>query len=499
MPGYTDQQSLAFVVSFEKLFNSDALVIRIANISKYDPLVMTSFKWDPKAPSGSGVGSITHEEKTIYLVKKNNGRYSRVNNYEVLNTEIRSLLFKHSYGYDLTLVDFGRLSSMQANTLQLGQVPALPPSEIPPVRASDPTAGLNFLFRDFGIIRVRSVRKTPPVDPLRDNNQAFSGDEDQLSAVEEDMNQTRQEQAEADFALDDPTPATFENHYALFSFYDDYQCLSRGELFVLIKVAGGAFESIGPQKLLDVHSQVLKVTPEEYLTRMSREAEKVCRAVMDHLIIEKVAPTHPESALHPATTFQAVLDTKLPPMSDVLKYMKEEKQKLRLDENDICNQEYASPRALGITLNVLAECQKKTQVSIINRKLFKVTSYFVSNMKNLKMAGFTEGPPERFFDFQLIYIDAETRTSTKSLPIVVTEKDIRTLVNLANNRQTGGEYKVLKDPAEILSLKVSRSKLLEFILDSLVIDEELQQLKMSITHLLSRLQDRILLNHYFRI
>ena len=114
------------------------------------------------------------------------------------------------------------------------------------------------------------------------------------------MNQTKQqhEQAEADFALDDLSPATFENHYALFSFYDDYQCLSRGELFVMIKVAGGDFESIGPQKLLDVHSQVLKVTPEEYLTRMSREAEKVCRAVMDHLIIEKVvvANSLPEGA-----------------------------------------------------------------------------------------------------------------------------------------------------------------------------------------------------------
>jgi len=136
---------------------------------------------------------------------------------------------------------------------------------------------------------------------------------------------------------------------------------------------------------------------------------------------------------------------------------------------------------------------------VINRKLFKVTSYFVNNMKNLKLAPFIEGPPERFFDFQLIYIDAETRTSTKSLAIAVTEKDIRALVNLANNRQTGGEYKVLRDPAEILSLKVSRSKLLEFIIDSLVLDEETQLLKMSITHLLSRLQDRILLHHYFRI
>ena len=60
------------------------------------------------------------------------------------------------------------------------------------MRATDLTSGLNFLFRDFGIIRVRSVRKSH-LDPLRDNNNlAFSGDEDQLSAVEEDMNQTKQ-------------------------------------------------------------------------------------------------------------------------------------------------------------------------------------------------------------------------------------------------------------------------------------------------------------------
>ena len=90
------------------------------------------------------------------------------------------------------------------------------------MRASDPTSGLNFLFRDFGIVRVRSVKKSP-LDALRDNNQAFSGDEDQLSAVEEDMNQTKQQQqAEEDFALEEPSAPSFENHYALFSFYDDY-------------------------------------------------------------------------------------------------------------------------------------------------------------------------------------------------------------------------------------------------------------------------------------
>lgn len=168
------------------------------------------------------------------------------------------------------------------------------------MRATDPTSGLNFLFRDFGIIRVRSVRKA--LEPLRDNNNlAFSGDDDQLSAVEEDMNQTKQhhQQEEENFALDEPSSASFENHYALFSFYDDYQCLSRGELFVMIKVAGGDFECIGPQKLLDVHSQVLKVTPEEYRDRMAKEAEKVCRAVMDHLIIEKTVEGPKIPALHP--------------------------------------------------------------------------------------------------------------------------------------------------------------------------------------------------------
>jgi hypothetical protein len=101
MTGLMEQQVVAFVVSFEKIYSSDALMIRIANINKYDPMIMSSFKWDPSAPAGSGVGSISHEEKTIYLVKKNNGRYNRMSNYEVLNTEIRSLLFKHAYGYDL--------------------------------------------------------------------------------------------------------------------------------------------------------------------------------------------------------------------------------------------------------------------------------------------------------------------------------------------------------------------------------------------------------------
>jgi hypothetical protein len=85
---------------------------------------------------------------------------------------------------------------------------------------------------------------------------------------------------------------------------------------------------------------------------------------MDRIVIEKTVEVVPGSSdgdlpheeERTEVRYRALIDTKLPPMSDVIKHMKEEKYKLRLDENDICNQEFSNPRALGITLNVLAEC-----------------------------------------------------------------------------------------------------------------------------------------------
>ena len=91
-------------------------------------------------------------------MKKSNGRYHRISNFEILNTEIRTLLFKHSYGYDLSLIDFGRLQTFQtANSMQMRNVPALPLSEAQIVKPEDVTFGLNFLYRDFGIVRVKTM------------------------------------------------------------------------------------------------------------------------------------------------------------------------------------------------------------------------------------------------------------------------------------------------------------------------------------------------------
>lgn len=120
-----EQHNLAFVVSFERIYNTDNLVIRVAEIQRYDHSTMGSFRWEPLSPSGAGYGSLHHIEHTIFLLKKNNGKYMKLQNFEVLNTEVRALLFKHSYGYDMSILDFGKLQSLQSTSFQLAKPQAL--------------------------------------------------------------------------------------------------------------------------------------------------------------------------------------------------------------------------------------------------------------------------------------------------------------------------------------------------------------------------------------
>lgn len=72
---------------------------------------MSRFEWSPEGRVSAG--SLRESERTVYLVRKNNGAYARLEHFEVLNTEIRALLFRCSYGYELALADFGRLQALQ--------------------------------------------------------------------------------------------------------------------------------------------------------------------------------------------------------------------------------------------------------------------------------------------------------------------------------------------------------------------------------------------------
>ena len=69
---------------------------------------MGEYDWQPGSVPTKG--STVFNSETFYLVRKSNGRYCRVEEYEILNTELRSQLFMHSYGYLQSTVDFGDLT-----------------------------------------------------------------------------------------------------------------------------------------------------------------------------------------------------------------------------------------------------------------------------------------------------------------------------------------------------------------------------------------------------
>jgi hypothetical protein len=90
---------------------------------------------------------------------------------------------------------------------------------------------------------------------------------------------------------------------------------------------------------LDVHSDVLKISSgEEYREKIiNEEREKVCKTIMDKIVVEKVinevkvvVPGQADGEMpyeedRIEVTYKAVIDTKIPPMSEVIKHMKEEK------------------------------------------------------------------------------------------------------------------------------------------------------------------------------
>lgn len=72
--------------------------------------------------------------------------------HEILNTEIRALLFRHSYGYNQALVEFG--GKLHSDTVRLRN-----PVEqhVNRLKKGVRTEGMNFMLREFGIVRVKTM------------------------------------------------------------------------------------------------------------------------------------------------------------------------------------------------------------------------------------------------------------------------------------------------------------------------------------------------------
>jgi hypothetical protein len=127
---------------------------------------MMEYSWNPEGRAQEGATQFNSE--TLYLVKKNDKQYCRVLDYEILNTEVRTLLFMHSYGYIQTNVDFGNIRRYleEGEYRRMNQLSMIGAEEF--IRESininiqepaeiDVYKGLNSLiFRQFCVIRVRS-------------------------------------------------------------------------------------------------------------------------------------------------------------------------------------------------------------------------------------------------------------------------------------------------------------------------------------------------------
>lgn len=91
---------------------------------------------------------------------------------------------------------------------------------------------MNFLIRDFGIVRVKNMNNMITNSPKNEAIREMIGgaqsriQHDVDSEEGEDNNVIEMEEDEELFSL--------SNHYCAYSFYDDFKCLSRGEIYIRI-------------------------------------------------------------------------------------------------------------------------------------------------------------------------------------------------------------------------------------------------------------------------
>ena len=64
--------------------------------------------------------------------------------------------------------------------------------------------------------------------------------------------------------------------------------------------------------------------------------------------------------------------------------------------------------SLKIALIALAGCQKTSQMTLLNQKVYKVTAYFVKGQKEFEPK---LPPSQRMFDWQFVYIEVAQRSS----------------------------------------------------------------------------------------
>lgn len=180
---------------------------------------------------------------------------------------------------------------------------------------------MNFIFRDFGIIRVKTLTmfggsKSVPMhtNAIKEIVQRDSSDEENEEDQELDEIQRQMEEMG-----DDQEIYQVENHYALFAFYDDYKCLSRGEIFVELKI-DGEFKYL-MEKVSGV-AELLRVESDQMKDKITAEKERLCKQIFDNLVVVKTVSQDPSDEQKHIVKYRLLVDAKQAPMSEVIDQLK---------------------------------------------------------------------------------------------------------------------------------------------------------------------------------
>lgn len=373
---------------------------------------MLDYSWSPE--SRPQEGSTQFRSETIYLVKKSDFQYCRVAEYEILNTEIRTLLFMHAYGYIQANADFGNIRRYleQGELRRVSYLSGLGSEEYFKealnVNIQDPALlpdynGLNqLLYRKYCIVRVRkytydqtTTQSSPQMDDIEEQSMTNSQVKGSLKKEPQLVN-----------LVGDPS-----NFDALVAIFVDGQCLERSE--VIIKVV---IQELQVDIIQNVFVQK-EILSRESLGQMliPEKREELCGQIINQLILEEyVAVGQAALNVRQLRRLELVLDSEIQPMTAQLLEAKQKtfEEMLRHEEgretDDNIQMEIKDVAAMMIPLTTLANCPKTSINSILNQKPYKITAYFVFNQP-----GFEPSIPEanRMFDWRFIYLEVMHRTA----------------------------------------------------------------------------------------
>ena len=189
-----------------------------------------------------------------------------------------------------------------------------------------------------------------------------------------------------------------------------------------------------------------------------------------------------------------MLDTKLEPFSSLLAQL----QQQQFDDNFAnigqvqFQLEISDSKSLQLTKSELLNSPKTQKVTVIGKRPFKVTCYFIFQLKEKKVK------QHNLFDFDCMVIQAQNSTLDRTFEIVLTEHDIGTLVEMiqeATQHKTAAEYQI--DYRKIFNSSLTHQQLFDFALDALQFNPEALSIYVSFEQLLNRLVERRKLENLF--